>query len=155
MAGTLGMASHPCVWVLGRLRSSCSLQLRSPGGLSACSPAVQGGSRDRNATPWDNEEGGGRPPARHNGETRQEWEALNMGLKGPLHPVPRSLPPHSPPHSTPTPPPPTSQGLGQRKPWKVGKGQGGGSTCFSSFSKALSLPLGLLCEGYSRSEESL
>lgn len=51
----------------------------------------------------------------------------------------------------PSPLPPTSQGLGQWRPWKLARGW---STCFSSFSKALALPPCLLCEGFSRSEES-
>lgn len=126
MAGTLAMASHPCVWVLGRLRSSCSLQLRSPGGLSACSPAVQGGSRDRNATPWDNEEGG------EASSTTQWGNSARVG--GPEHGTQSSSPPcsqePSPPLHPPLHPLPPARDLARGSPGRWERGREGGQPAF-------------------------
>lgn len=53
-----------------------------------------------------------------------------MGLKGPLHPVPRSLPPHSPPTPPPLHPLPPARDLARGSPGRWERGREGGQPAF-------------------------
>lgn len=98
----------PDVWVLGVLSCGCNLQPYSPGGFQLaplqCRKVLEAGMPLHGAT----RKGWRHPLTLHNGETQQECEA-------PEHRTQSSFPACSAFQE----PFPSTQGLGQRRPWKV------------------------------------